>query len=196
MTVLWQSSDCPVTALCLSSNFPPTVLWLPLSVLWLFSDFPPTVLRLSSDCPQTVLKLSSDCPSTVFLLTTYHETQNLTKNKPPCSHNELASQNSHSKWGNIISAGPPCDLKSRPFGLFLAFQLHMRSTAKRTFCPPRYLSTNDNLLWQSTLSTCHWLKYFRHAVVHYGNTGCRVFKRGIQNWKDFCLKINIPKGNY
>ena len=32
--------------------------------------------------------------------------------------------------------------------------------------------------------------------THYGNTGCRVFKRGIQNWKDFCLKINIPKGNY
>ena len=30
----------------------------------------------------------------------------------------------------------------------------------------------------------------------YGSTGCRVFKRGVQNWKDFCLKINIPKGNY
>ena len=29
-----------------------------------------------------------------------------------------------------------------------------------------------------------------------GNTGCWVFKRGIQNWKDFCLKINVPKGNY
>ena len=27
-----------------------------------------------------------------------------------------------------------------------------------------------------------------------GNTGCRVFKRGIKNLKDFCLKINIPKG--
>ena len=32
--------------------------------------------------------------------------------------------------------------------------------------------------------------------VGYGNAGCRVFKRGIKNWKDFCLKINIPKGNY
>ena len=30
----------------------------------------------------------------------------------------------------------------------------------------------------------------------YGNTGCRVFKWGVQNWKDFCLKINIPKENY
>ena len=23
-----------------------------------------------------------------------------------------------------------------------------------------------------------------------------VFKRGIENQKDFCLRINIPKGNY
>ena len=29
-----------------------------------------------------------------------------------------------------------------------------------------------------------------------GSTGCRVFKQGVQNWKDFCLKISIPKGNY
>ena len=29
----------------------------------------------------------------------------------------------------------------------------------------------------------------------YGNTSCRVFKGGIQNWKDFCLKINLTKGN-
>ena len=27
------------------------------------------------------------------------------------------------------------------------------------------------------------------------STGCRVFKRGVQNWKDYCLKINISKGN-
>ena len=39
--------------------------------------------------------------------------------------------------------------------------------------------------------------YLQCSVVclHYGNTGCRVFKQGVQNWKDFCLKINIPKGN-
>ena len=30
----------------------------------------------------------------------------------------------------------------------------------------------------------------------YGNKGCQVFEWGVQNWKDFCLKINIPKGNY
>ena len=34
------------------------------------------------------------------------------------------------------------------------------------------------------------------CFVGYGNTGCGVFKRGIQNWKDFCIRINIPKGNY
>ena len=26
--------------------------------------------------------------------------------------------------------------------------------------------------------------------------GCGVFKRGVQNYKDFCLRINILKGNY
>ena len=31
------------------------------------------------------------------------------------------------------------------------------------------------------------------SVTAYGNKGCRVFKQGVQNWKDFCLKINIPK---
>ena len=30
----------------------------------------------------------------------------------------------------------------------------------------------------------------------YGNTGYGVSSPGIQNWKDFCLIINIPKGNY
>jgi hypothetical protein len=33
-------------------------------------------------------------------------------------------------------------------------------------------------------------------VTSYGNKGCRVFKWGIQNWKDFCLIINIPKEKY
>ena len=31
---------------------------------------------------------------------------------------------------------------------------------------------------------------------HYGSTGCRVFKRGVPNLKDFRLKINILKGDY
>jgi hypothetical protein len=27
-------------------------------------------------------------------------------------------------------------------------------------------------------------------IIRYGNTGRWVFKRGVQDWKDFCLKIN------
>ena len=34
------------------------------------------------------------------------------------------------------------------------------------------------------------------VYIIYGITGCGVFKRGIQNWQDVCLRINIPKGNY
>ena len=37
-------------------------------------------------------------------------------------------------------------------------------------------------------------EYVRY--VKYGNTGCGVFKRGVQNQKDFCIRIDIPKGNY
>ena len=34
------------------------------------------------------------------------------------------------------------------------------------------------------------------ASPSYGNTGCRVFKQEVQNWKDFCIKIYTHKGNY
>ena len=43
--------------------------------------------------------------------------------------------------------------------------------------------------------TVNFGKLIRHSLG-YGNTGCRVFKRGVQNYKDLCLRINIPKGNY
>ena len=33
-------------------------------------------------------------------------------------------------------------------------------------------------------------------LEHYGNTVCRFFKWRVQIWKYFCLKINMPKGNY
>ena len=45
--------------------------------------------------------------------------------------------------------------------------------------------------WSSTK-----LKVNNMDYRHYGNTGCGVFKRGIQNSKVFWLKINIPKGSY
>ena len=34
------------------------------------------------------------------------------------------------------------------------------------------------------------------STAEYGNTGCGVFKRGVQNQKGFCIGINILKGNY
>ena len=38
---------------------------------------------------------------------------------------------------------------------------------------------------------------FSPMIKHilYGATSCGVFKLGIQNYKDFCLRVNIPKGN-
>ena len=33
------------------------------------------------------------------------------------------------------------------------------------------------------------------TTLSYGNTGYRFSSPGMQNWKDFCLKINIHKGN-
>ena len=35
-----------------------------------------------------------------------------------------------------------------------------------------------------------------NSDYQYGNTGCPIFKRGVHNWKDFCLKNNILEGNY
>ena len=38
--------------------------------------------------------------------------------------------------------------------------------------------------------------FFSPCYLYYGNMGCKVFKPGVQNQKDFCLRINILKGNY
>ena len=35
-----------------------------------------------------------------------------------------------------------------------------------------------------------------HLYDYYGNMGSQVVKWGVQNQKDFCLRINIPKENY
>ena len=34
---------------------------------------------------------------------------------------------------------------------------------------------------------------FKDIALHYGITGCEVFKAGIQNWKGFCIKINCSQ---
>ena len=41
-----------------------------------------------------------------------------------------------------------------------------------------------------------WFQRVIMICVDYGNRGCGVFKVGIQNQKGFCIKINIPKGNF
>ena len=35
-----------------------------------------------------------------------------------------------------------------------------------------------------------------NVFARYGSTGCGVFKQGVQNKKDFCLRIKILKRNY
>ena len=40
------------------------------------------------------------------------------------------------------------------------------------------------------------ISVLKSIYVRYGITDYGVSRPGIQNWKDFCMKINIPKGNY
>ena len=51
------------------------------------------------------------------------------------------------------------------------------------------LKTNSKAIYYSLVVNTPY-----SFIAHYGNTGCQVFKQCVQNWKDFCLKINIPKG--
>ena len=40
------------------------------------------------------------------------------------------------------------------------------------------------------------LAFYQNAFTicdKYGITGCGIFKVGIQNWKDFCIKINCSQ---
>ena len=40
-------------------------------------------------------------------------------------------------------------------------------------------------------------RVYKFVAMKYGNTGCPVFNRGIQNWNDFCLKkFCIEKRNH
>ena len=53
-----------------------------------------------------------------------------------------------------------------------------------------------SLFWLQCWPYISKLKLQAILCLHYGNTGCGVFRRGVQNQKDFCLRINILKGNY
>ena len=70
--------------------------------------------------------------------------------------------------------------------------------------PFTLLSSKDTTALTFDWSTVLWLVVRNvegqnlHRLWHvevYGSTGCWVFKQGIQNQKDFCLKISIPKEN-
>ena len=57
---------------------------------------------------------------------------------------------------------------------------------------PRYFVTSLHTYQGTREITLEITRMNIMAYLHYGNTGCGVFKPGIQNQKDFCLKINIP----
>ena len=65
----------------------------------------------------------------------------------------------------------------------------------------RLLLSSARLLWLRKNITNMFMEHlstnqisFYPLFSDYGNTGCGVFKRGKQNQKDFCIKVNIPKG--
>ena len=73
-------------------------------------------------------------------------------------------------------------------GVILAACLRcVKCTKFGFFTPPE-----RELAWISTRKTRHKL----HHSTLYRNLGCRVWKRGIQNWINFWAKINILIGNY
>ena len=55
-------------------------------------------------------------------------------------------------------------------------------------------SWKNNVAWHQhevnpLLTTLLFRAEYIFENVHYGNTGCGVFKRGVQNKKDFCLRF-------
>ena len=72
------------------------------------------------------------------------------------------------------------------------------------FCP---LNCSIKVFWCQNLTNWHFsirtkIRFGSFSqsdlglLNQYGDTGCPIFKRAVQNWKDFCLKFNSPKGNY
>jgi hypothetical protein len=72
---------------------------------------------------------------------------------------------------------------------------------------PKVLDFNEKRLHWASVVRDHITELQQNANVEIicmttgtggqvGNIIVRVFKLGVQNWKDFCLKINISKGNY
>ena len=63
-----------------------------------------------------------------------------------------------------------------------------KDSFERLFSKIRVIQIRLSRIWKWLIS---WV-----LTDYYGNTGCGVFKWGVQNSKDFCLRINILKGNY
>ena len=69
--------------------------------------------------------------------------------------------------------------------------INLRLSESRIFMTP-----NAWLLNEETPKNV--LENLKPVSPQYGNTGYGVFEGGVQNWKDFWLKINIPniQGSY
>ena len=63
-----------------------------------------------------------------------------------------------------------------------------------------FWTTYPPTLYESIITVLNALLNVRNLdpPIHpdYSNTGCGDFKLGVKNQKDFCLRINILKGNY
>ena len=120
------------------------------------------------------------------LLPSKPETNNTQDNRPPQSHCTMA----------LLRI-------SLALSLFFCKHENMRGQKAQTTLFFSYLLNQLALAFPLPWHTAYWYVLNRSLLfksvniyVHYGNTGCRVFKWGVQNQKDFCKRINIPKGNY
>ena len=76
-----------------------------------------------------------------------------------------------------------------------------RKSGIRTFKISRTTGTGRDVRLSPNLGySCSWETTFLWPTlgraVRYGNTGCQVFKQGVQTWNNVLLRINIPKGDY
>ena len=84
--------------------------------------------------------------------------------------------------------------------LYSAKEWKVAAMCTQLFCQSQTTSCKAKLLHITLGSTVCFLPIYTFIQssisTQYGNTGCGVFKRGVQNKKDFCIRINIFKGNY
>ena len=84
--------------------------------------------------------------------------------------------------------------------LIITFQVTEENEADQTALEENYPSIGD----PKEIGQAHNMFFHESSKknlqifldFHYGNRGCGVFKGGIQNYKEFCIKNNIPKGNF